>query len=472
VGTKTVKVPGLTIRLAYDVYDPAQSDGAGGAAENAFFTTTRTYADIPVVDMEEGALAGTLQVTIPRTGKASAKLVCELGTISFSAKSFAGMVDDGVFVLSLASTVKAYRNAEILVKADAEGNLDIRANGLSRVYRAVAEVPKWSSRYTAKAYQGQYTIAMPVRTYENHEPDVIEGIEGLAPLGTPHLTLKMTSASQWNAGKMTWAGMLANGTAISGTAVLTEGQGATLAYLPIVKQSSKDFFSALPQIQPGAKEQAESEHTEECFQTIRKPVLALENGEGEMVEVTVGPYWSHSEGSSAVPNAYFTVYYDLYGAIFDLAHGLDCCCQEFVGTTNLQLTVAMPLTWPYYGALGPVQAPEVTVSATKITVPRDKTKNPQGLTLSVSSTGVVSGSFKLPYTDAAGKAKTLSATYKGVVLIGWSSACGCGTAKEPFIQGAWYFTDKYGYEAKSGSKTVTRYLDVKRGSVLETVVPQ
>jgi len=467
----TKKVAGLTIRLTFDVIDPALAGGTGSTPLNGFFAKTRTYSDIPVVETDVGTLIGTLQVTIPQTGKASAKLLCSAGTISFSAKSFEQVQESGNFVLILNPTSKTYEGMTLGIDASPQGELDIAIVGLSGSLSAQASAPQWSSTASAKRYQGQYTIAMPVHRDEQGEEDIDEGITGLAPRGTPYLTLKMTSASQWNAGKMTWAGALANGTAISGTAVLTEKvlDDGSVAVLPIVKQSKTDFFSALPRLLPDAKAKAESQEEEECYQTIESPKLAFEKGEGGLVEVTVRPWWSHAEGTQYVPDAVYSVVYDLYGSIYDLSHGLDCCCQAYVGTTNLQLTVEMPLPSEYYGALGPVSAPMVTVTAKTVSVMKNAT-NPQKLTLSLNSSGVVSGSFKLPYVDENGKEKTLSATYKGVVLIGWSSSCGCATVNLPFIHGAWTFADKLGYEAKSGTKTVTKYISVKRGDVIQTDV--
>ncbi|MGN0832457.1 MAG: hypothetical protein ACI4RD_02255 [Kiritimatiellia bacterium] len=468
VGTRTAKVPGLTVRLVFDLVDPAVAGGAGGAALNGFYAKARTYADVPVVDAAAGALAGVLQLTVPPTGRASAKFLCALGTVSFSAKGFSSVGADGAFRLVLASATKACPDAELKVLAGADGGLEVAVAGLGAEMRATAAAPAWSAAHPAERFRGQYTVAMPVRSAE-----VAEGVAGLAPRGTPHLTLKMTTKAEWNVGRVKWAGALANGTAVSGTAVLSEetaGGAAVAAHLPVAKQSKTDFFSALLRIAPDALEQAGAAADDTCYQTVTAPTLELDDGSGAVAEVPVRPYWYHTENAKAVPDAGFSVRYDLYGAIFDLSHDLDCCCEDYVGTTSLQLAVKMPTASDYYGELTPVTAPSVTVEAKTVKV-NASSPNPQQLTLKLASTGVVTGTFKVPYVDATGREKQLSATYKGVILIGWSSACGCSDVNLPFIHGAWTFDDQLAYESVSGTKVTTKYLKVKRGDVIETLVP-
>ena len=473
-GSRTEKVPGLTVRLVLDLVDPAVAGGEGGAALNGYYAKARTYADVPVLDAEEGALAGVLQVTVPPTGRASAKLLCDLGAVSFSAKGFASVGADGAFGLVLPSATRSLPGAELKVRAGADGGLDVRLSGLGpKELRASASAPAWSAAHTAERFRGQYTVAMPVRRRADGSPEVAEGVAGLAPRGTPHLTLKMSSTSELRAGRVKWAGALADGTAVSGTAVLAEeaaGGEAVAAYLPVAKQTKSDFFSAYLRIAPDASELAGSPDDDTCYQTVTAPTLELENGSGWLSWVQVAPVWHHNANAKDVPEAKYSVRYELYGAIFDLSHGLDRCSQDYVGTTKLQLTVEMPSASGYYGELEPVAAPGVTVEERAVKVDAS-TPNPQRLTLRLNSSGVVSGAFKVPYVDERGVERLLSATYKGVVLVGWSSACGCSDVNLPFIHGAWTFDDKLPYESVSGSRPTTKYLKVKRGGVIETLVP-
>ena len=75
-------------------------------------------------------------------------------------------------------------------------------------------------------------------------------------------------------------------------------------------------------------------------------------------------------------------------------------------------------------------------------------ENNYSATISISrSTGIVSGSVKVPYQDEDGNVKTYSAKYKGVVLIGWGPGCGCtDTVVDvtlPFMSGAYYYADTF-----------------------------
>ena len=77
---------------------------------------------------------------------------------------------------------------------------------------------------------------------------------------------------------------------------------------------------------------------------------------------------------------------------------------------------------------------------------------------------MVTGTFKLPYVDLGGASKTLTANFKGVVLIGWGAGCGCGDddlgrpVSLPFVNGAFYISDKVDVDEKSVS--------VKRGGAI------
>ena len=78
----------------------------------------------------------------------------------------------------------------------------------------------------------------------------------------------------------------------------------------------------------------------------------------------------------------------------------------------------------------------------------------------VRSTGLVSGTWKLPYTlDGGATWKYVSATWKGVVLTGWGDCCQVGDSR-PFVNGAFYFTEKRSYE---NDKKRTVSVTLKRG---------
>jgi len=456
VNSRKTKVAGLTIRLSYKVVDPVVTGAAGGDPLNDFFKKSRTYSDLMVLDPASGSLIGTLTLTMPSTGKASGKLKCIYGTLSYSAKSWSEIDPvSGDLKVVLACTTKDYKSSEITVVANDEGALDVTVSAVSGETWTIATGKFWSSDESAKDYQGTYTVALPVSKI---------GVDpcGLAPRGTPYISLTMTSSSQWNKGTMKWAGVLANGQSVSGSAVLMETKtaGDDIACLPVFSQSTKDVFGAIAAIAKGAKARSDKGESKDCYRAITEPTFATVR----FGDITVKPYWSHTENSKTVTNAVWEITYDLYGSIYNLKNGLDCCCDEVLGTRYLTLRVSTNLVSTTYGQLGPVN--DLRLYATEKTIKSVSGQdNPQSVSFSVNSSGIVSGSFKTPYVDQNGRTKTLSASYKGVVLIGWGAECGeCHEGEEidlPFIMGGWWVTDKYEYDEAKG-KTIS----VKHGDAV------
>ena len=459
-----VKVPGLLIRLTYDLVDPAIAGGAEGAAADVYYQTKRQYSSIPLFDTELGALAGVLDLTLPaKTGKASAKLLCAAGKVSFSAKGWGALdAEMGTYDIELTGTGAA-KGATLIAKADQSGVLSgLEVRGLSGNYLAQDVKPAtWTSASSAKSYQGTYTVSMPFKEI------VEESAEGYASRGAPYLSLKMNGASDWNKGVMKWVGMLPNGQKVSGSATLTAKDGT--ATLPVMSASKKDVFSAYPAILENAFETVQNhvngqDDDETCYQSITAPTVELA---GE--DVPVQPLWSHTEASKYTEYGDFAARYDLFGSIYSpeaLKIGLDAASCEFVGTSNLFLNVSMPLLGSQVCVMDPVVGVPMVVGRNTLSVTAPTAENPNKVALKVDASGVVSGTFSVKAVEN-GKAKTVSAKFNGVVLIGWSSSCGCGTVDLPFINGSWSFSDKIGYP---GARGATQYLTVVRGGEITSSV--
>ena len=466
------KVAGLTIRLAYTVVDPVDAKQSGGAL-NPAAAVSRTIPDIPVFglndqrNLAENRLAGTLTLTIPPTGRLSAKYLSAAGTVSLSAKSWAAFGTDGdlgenCLAGQLAGTGKN-SGYELDVTAAPNGMLKIELHDPSFASAdlvAYADGKVWTkgstsrtkpvAPNTAEAWKGYYTAALVPQNLVEERTDV-----AVAPRGTGYLTLKMDTASAWNAGKVTWAGMLPNGTTMSGSAVLTRGVEGLIgsdgfAYLPLFKQSKTDVFGSLVQIEKDAA-------AGERLRSVKS-----------VSEMAV-PYWEHVEKTAEARASYF-MDFDVRGAIYDKKAPLDDCCKVELDTLNAGLTIKIAdlADYVYNGTPADIAQLPVTITSDKMTVPTAKDLNPQAIKLTLNrSTGIVNGTFKIPYVDASGNDKTLSATYRGIVLSGWGEGCGCGDPDPqnlPFVNAAYYFTDKVPYEvtARSGQKQV-KTLSVKRG---------
>jgi hypothetical protein len=414
VGTE--KTPGLAIAISLTVVDP--TDAVANPEEaNASVAKARTFKDVPVVNDVNHRLAGTLQVTIPTKGNVSAKYACESGVIALSAK---GWDDFTPGTKDLHATAKGKNGFVLEVICEDDGDVTLSVTdptyeGVS-LDAVVQPANAWSKESPASAWQGYYTVALV--------PDlktIDEDTEGLAPRGSGYLTLKMNTAAAWNAGKVTWAGMLPNGMALSGSSVLSYGD-ATWAKLPVFKVSSSDTVSVLAKIRANA-----------VADGITRAVLSADD---------VTSCWVRNEKDDSF-NADYLIEFGVFGGPYLTTIDLAACCQEYYETTSPTLK------------FGGEDASGATVAVGTKTLSLQNP--PVGTTLRLAfSTGVVSGTVKV--ADSAGK--QVSAAWKGVILQGWGPGCGCGPSEDgiylPFVNGAYYFDDKVQNE---GGKT----LKVKRG---------
>lgn len=487
---KTKDVEGLVVMLELTVIDPAVAGtGPEGKPLNAACVKTKTLASIPFVDTEDIALwsgdgvipsrrlAGLLTLTLPVTGKASAKYVDEEGTLSFSSKSWAcpsgveGLLDDGVLRAHLTCTKKGYGEYYLDVEVDPEGNVEIDFCSANNEYhQSVPASTQWSLQNRADDYRGYYTASLCDATLV--EP---EKFDGFAPRGNGYLTFKLavdkkvTSKSAVATGKMTWAGVLPTGAKVSGSSVLFDR--GECAWLPYFANSKSDHLYGVAQIKRGVEASVQADDgRQDCYKSVTAPVVSEEDGEsGELVpQYDVPTFWSHSTLTST--NALdWSFGCDLRGSYYDTTFKhlkLDCCCEEFHNTTNMTLRILPAVASEQYGRLGPsatdgVIEVLVTVGQKGIAL-KSKTGNPQKVKLSFKpSTGVATGSFTLPVEN--GKAR--SASFAGVVVLGWGDGCGaCGEqATVPFMSGAWHFSDKAFYTVLSRGKEVGKSATVPRG---------
>ena len=505
---------GLPVKVVFKVYDPVTAgtsdDPAIAAIANPSVASTRTLNDLMVFGpyAETNRLAGKLKLTIPRTGKVSAKYVCNGGTISFSAKGwepkdpYAGEVS-GDLTATLKATKKAWTNYTLTVTAETNG---VVTASIGDPYYEGTELEAWSDgkvwtagdkkkkipAHSANPWKGLYTVSlMPGgakyeynahHDFTNLPGRIVESEPGFAPRGCGYLTFKMTSSSAINAGKMTWGGKLPNGTSVSGTTVLTEELvpeeyaddpewTPTYAYLPIFTRfttkvtkkthTTLDRLSAIARIEKSMNEGGK----EECLRAVWP---AEDLARGEWVHQVTKP--STNETAGALD---FSMDIHTFGSRFDPNKSLGTCCAESYKELTQWLNISNS-GWFCDGSESVEIAP-VAITVTCKSKPKDDkikvdyasgVNNPCKVTLSLSrSSGVVSGSFKLPY-KVGETVKYRDASWRGVLLVGWGCSTCCSEPTGiflPFINGYYTFSDTAEYETPAGT---VKKLSVKRGETV------
>ena len=391
--------PGLTIRVSFTVTDVAALDPSATGA-NPSVATKRVIPDMMVVDDESRRLVGLIaNLTIPTTGRCTAKYKCAEGTLSFASTSWSGY-DEESGALTATLTVSKKPDYALVVTAAADGGVTVALTDPAFEEELTAEAPEaWSKANPATAWVGRATA-----TFATPSGDALA-------LGSPIVTLKMTD-SLAKTGRMQYAGYLPSGQAFSGYGTLVE-DGVDAALLPIYYRSSKDCLTAVLRIEANGAVQA----------------------------VTAGadilPWWSHTEAIAEASGE--VVYGQVLGSWIDAQ-------QDLLDTVDPMATGHALVAGDE--ALGEGVAVEITSTAAKLDAAEAK---PVGATLSLNrTTGLVSGKFKT--LDSAGK--TVTAYYRAVLLPDWGDGClSCGGT--PWSLGAFWFSEKVTGDVNGKAKTVS-----------------
>lgn len=433
-------VSGGTVTLAFSISDPALP-APGSEATYVFSGKTKTFTGVPVMDAERSRMIGLLTLTVPATGKASAKYQCAAGTISMSATAWNEVDAEGTLKTTLRS-----RDAEYSVSLSASPDGTAAASLWDPAWPGDTISVRfgrqsWSKAEPANAWKGVYTVACLA-------VERMSGTEDVTPTGAAILTLKLNSASALNTGKATFAGVLPNGVAISGSAALVADGLEGTAWLPVFTRSSTDAFSAPLAVVSGVA------------------VKYAEGGDNPKIQRAIAPdasagaFWTHVEPKLELGN--FEVRYETYGSWYDAAQKFDAALMHTELLPSFLFGIATDELAPsgIYGEVGAVDAISVAANGNSLS----------GLSLDKTS-GQVRGTVQLPFTDANGKMRKITATYRGVILPGWTG-CGCteGVVDIPFVQGACWFTDKLIYTEDwancTESSAPKKQLTIRRGCSL------
>ena len=444
---KTGSKDGLTVAVTVDVTDPVTSGAGEGGKDplNASVATSRTFADVPVFDMTTNRLTGVFTLTLPRTGRASAKYRgVDAGTVTLSSPSWSEISGEGTLTAELTGKTADGTVCTMTVRALADGAVEVDfvdPTAPENSFKLLLPGATWSKKNPATDFKGYYTVSLPQKTVLSGTPFA---------KGAGYATLKMNTAAAINAGKFAYAGVLPDGRAFSGSAVATPDawQDAvrtsfwSRAVLPVVSLGKLNVFAGAFQITPGAADPLATNMVDTVSDTCagRCSYKAIRRSVATASEAAL--YWRHVEKVSA---ASYEVLLDAYGTYYVATDNFASCCQTTFKDTSLRFFVQDEgdaqdsAAWPTNGA------PVVTVTYTTKTKANaiKVASNKRGLSLAFTpSTGIVSGSFTL-----AGE----KMTYKGVVMPGWGSAdctaCafapgldgGVEAQMRPFISGAAWF---------------------------------
>lgn len=460
---KNGSTEGLTTALTVRVADPAVdvADGSGAAiAANGSILKTRTLTDLPVFNVTEGRLAGVMTLSIPRTGRLSAKYRTAKGTVSLAASSWQDFDDaTGSLSAELAGTTAATSEYRLSVAVAADGVVSLAFVDPTVTEGALAvsaPVVEWAKTKPATDYKGYYTVSLP--GVGKDSPTVATQVLSGTPLtkGDGYLTLKMNTTAALNSGKFAYAGVYPNGTSFSGSAVVTamwddELGKCYFGLVPVVSASSKDSVVGALAIRPGAMDKTAQDYdpaTQTCggycyYETVRRSVYGHEDA--PLV-------WTHTDLTEETS---WSVALDVQGGIYNSGDNFVNCCNSALGTSRLtffaqgeglgETAYGTFTSWVTNTTGIAVSYASKTGNAIKLV----NTSNKYGLTLSyTASTGVVSGKFKLPMSGGS-----VWVEYRGIVMPGWGSNtcndCGLGGVEasyRPFISGTAWLEDSGSFD--------------------------
>ena len=373
--TGNVTVKGDTYTVSFLVTEPSAAGGSPSERTLASWES-RTWRNVPVVDLAAKRLRGLLTFTVPSSGKVSGKFLSKNGTIVFSSSGWDGMdetsvrVDiagsDGMHTLSIELTGEDIPGVAL---ADGTGAGSLEVIMPSKVWSADDPADRWRGLYTVGCYW----------------------TDGTAPSsGHIPLSLKMTGSASCAAGDFLWAGYLPNGKAVSGASTLGYDAEYADGVLPVFCHAGVDIFSTLVVVEPDG----ETLHADTANHA--------ENHRIVYAHPDISSLWQCDEGEAV---------YEAYGQYYDPDESIkNCLLANGVGD-RAEFTASHE------------KVADVNVSDDTV-VSADGAKLTFGLK---RESGIVGG----VYVD-----KTTGATYswRGVLLNGWTG-CNCGRFDLPLVLG-------------------------------------
>ena len=274
----------VTIRFTVKALGATTTEGE--EALNPSFESARSWTGLPVIDAPSGHMVGTLDMTVAKTGRFSARYRRTDGkNVSFS-KTVLDTVDveTGLATIEAAKTLS---KVDYSIKADfaVDGGVEVciqdpaYGNGLTAIV-AQGSSP-WSKANTAARWAGNYLAAFCLGEMTN---------EATLCTGPVTLRLKFDAESQWRNGKVTYQGYLPNGKSFSGSASFAPVvSGDSKTQLAIFFANASETFSALPTVDASHEmsipesvlpywQHREANREKACYQNDYAHLMAADKG--------------------------------------------------------------------------------------------------------------------------------------------------------------------------------------------------
>lgn len=378
------------------VRDPAET--------NPFLVVKRPNQKLPLEAEENGLVrvVGYVDFAVTANGRISARCT-GMGTRRPSfAGNWQGLGDDG----TARTTLVASGGETLDVSMDADGRVALTVSAFERgvlsdahELTAAAEWPATDDASRLAPFKGLYNVALEA-------PSVDE------PNG--YVALRMTGAGAMRTGTVRYAGVLPDGSTVSGSTTLgrVDADGA-VAHL--FARTSRSIMGAILRIDSHGTDNWESAEGVPGEDRLVRELVNAERGTAAYVQsrktedgpAFYGVYGSYFEAK--VSPLRFEAFYD-DAARFDAGYALEFAAD------------AAPAFTP---PLGRIEARTATFALS----PR-----PAGLSFAYSrQTGVFCGNVRVKFANG----RTATGRYRGLVVPGWVLPCECGLVapEKPFGTG-------------------------------------
>ena len=427
-----------TYTVVYQVSEIRGSKKVAGGVVQVTITVaaleTLNEASAESISVAEGAVietgsvarvVGTLRVSVTKSARVTAKYLTKTGAVTFSGKNWTDCDGNGTVTAILSNG--EYR---LTVQMTSAGELSavVTDPGYENPLEAQLIVPAWSVSSPATDYVGYYTVSLSASTASS----------SLAPTGYSYMTVSIPSATA-RAGRATYAGKLADGTAYSGSAVLQPISG-DIAHIVVFARKAQHVMAGALAISANAKS---------TYLTNPSAISAC---------VSAEPYWTCDSGYDETS---FAVVLDICGGYYNSADNLQDYYDRYEGTGPMMLMASGSLPESaVYGTATALPYVEVAVFPSALRIPVDAGNPTKARLVFAKATGLFRGTFKTSFVTAQAQAKTLSASYAGVLLPGWTGDCGCGVnevvlPEKPFGMGSYWFRDLVPVEVAGRSQMMS-----------------